>query len=105
MLLKDIKFEKCKSCGANKRTIQERVYGCDNCKKVIDLNKKRIDWLEVTVFHQGSKADHHHLCSWKCVIRFVRKVKSDYFITLPFLHYNKGSPETRASAFLKLVKI
>ena len=75
--------------------------GCDNCKKVIDLNKKATDWLEVTIFNQNREADHCQLCSWKCVIKFVRKIKSDYFVTLPFLHYDKGPPQTRASAFFR----
>jgi len=104
MLLKDIEFEKCPTCGAHRKVLQERVYGCDQCKKTINLNAKSTDWLEVTIFHHNKEADHLQLCSWKCVLKLLPKLKGDYFISLPFLHYDMGSPQTRASAFFKELK-
>ena len=104
MLLEDTKYEKCESCGAHKRVIQEAIYGCDNCKKVIDLNKKYDDCLEIMIFHHNEETDRLQLCSWKCVFKILPKLKTDYFISLPYLSYDKQNPRTRPSAFFKELK-
>lgn len=106
MLLKEQKWEDCPTCKRHGKIIQQEVYGCDVCKKEIDLNKKGAEYLDATVFHhdQEKAAEHMHFCSWRCVIRGLKKVKTDYFISLPFLHYGSGAKGLMAKDFFKFMK-
>ena len=104
MLIKEQKYRTCKSCQA-RHSIGEEVYGCDTCRKEIDLNKKGVEYLDATVFrHNGEAAKHMQFCSWKCAMKSLRKVKSDYFISLPFLQYDSSSAGLRAHDFFALLK-
>lgn len=61
--------------------------------------------LTMTVFHKdGSAAEHMHFCSWKCCVKALRKVKTDYFISLPFLHYDGSQKGLGAQDFFALLK-
>jgi len=109
MLIKQRVVEKCKECDHIVREVSPEQFGCDECRKPIEYEvwgKSHHDYLEITVFHNSSDSTEHlHLCSWKCVAKKLRKVKSDYFVSLPFLHYEKDTvPGQRASDFLKLVR-
>ena len=104
MLLKNREWEKCKECGAHKKLISEDVYGCDYCKKVIDLNKKQEDWLEITIFYHDEEEKHLQLCSWKCVLKILPTLKTDYFISLPYLSYDRKNSRVKPSEFFRLIK-
>ena len=105
MLLKERTYRACKSCGFRHLTGSD-VYGCDTCRKKIDMNKKDTEYLEATVFRtSGESAQHMHFCSWRCVLQGISKVKSDYFISLPFLHFdNDTSKGLRAKDFFALMR-
>ena len=100
MKIKEAKYKKVKRV-VNERISQE-VYGCDNCKVVIDMNLKNRTYLELTVHHHNSEYESHQLCSWKCVLEFLPTVKTDYFVSLPFLSYDEEQVGLRAKDFLKL---
>lgn len=103
MLIKPAKFKKVKKMVSER--ISDDVYGCDECKKVIDFNKKDVEYLEITVFNNDLDRDasRHQLCSWECVFNYLPKVESDYFVSLPYLNYDKEG-ETSADAFFKALK-
>ena len=90
------------------KTVNERVsqdvYGCDNCKKVIDFNLKDVESLEATVFKHAGNTESNRLefCSWKCCIVRLRKVKTDYFISLPFLSFDNKQNGLKAKDFFAL---
>jgi hypothetical protein len=106
MIIKKAKYKKVMQ-EVNQR-ISDDVYGCDQCKKEFGEDNK----LEITVFfhdeklkkqHEGDDTDRHQFCSWKCVGKFLPKVKTDYFISLPFLHYDTQTEGTMAKDFIKLL--
>lgn len=105
MLLKDRKYRECKSCKA-RHLVRSEVYGCDGCGKVLDMNKPEADYLRATIHRKnqavGDSTDVT-CCSWRCMVKSLRKVKTDYFVSLPFLHYDEGAKGTRAAAFFDLL--
>lgn len=108
MIIKEAKYRKVKRIV--EELISDDVYGCDQCKKeMLDIGKLSID-----VFFHDEKikkqnkggADKYDFCSWKCVIKFLSTIKTDYFISLPFLHYDEKNTTkgTSAKDFFDLFK-
>ena len=97
MLIQEEKYSSCGECGRRKATIQEQTYGCDNCRKEIqhELEAGKRQHLQMTVFRHESdtSAENLEFCSWKCVLAYLPKIKSDYFINLPYLHFDSGYPK------------
>ena len=108
MLLKEEKWESCKSCGTRTKIIQQQTYGCDNCKKVIDFNKDDVEYLEFSIFHNNEEAQRKVVCSWLCFSKLIKKLirnkETDYFINLPFIQFGHKKVGTRAQDFLKILK-
>ncbi len=85
--------------------VSDVVYGCDFCKKEIDFDAEGQQYLEIAVFQNNSgPSERKQFCSWVCVIKGLRKVKSDYFVSLPFLQYDAKKKGIRAKDFLALFK-
>jgi len=84
-IIQERKYEKCKTCGANGKVIQEELYGCDRCQRRIDLAKD--ERHEVTVFFTGNAAvEHYYFCSVRCVVQWLRafrRPKNFNFVSLP----------------------
>lgn len=91
MIIKERKYRTCKRCGSRKM-VKDEEYGCDNCKKPIDLTD-RSTYLSVDLFQQQGETSHVHLCSWECVLGFILYAESDYFITLPYIHCDRTHPD------------
>ena len=104
MKLQDQKWNKCPTCERNTTVLQEQKYGCDQCKKEIDLNKKGIEYLDMTIFHHHKETEHLQYCSWKCCLKQLPKIKSDYFINLPFLTFDNQSKGLQPKDFLAHIK-
>jgi hypothetical protein len=106
MLLKDAEYESCPQCHCRGKMIHDAVYGCDQCKKTLDGDQKDYSYLRMTIFHHSKDTADHDFCSWKCCVKFLRssKVKSDYFVNLPFLHYDTDKKGLRAKDFLAFLK-
>jgi hypothetical protein len=103
MLLHECVYSVCKACDQRVKRLSDETYGCDTCRAVIDLNHKGSEYLEATVFHHNDTATKRlQFCSWRCCVKKLKTVKTDYFISLPYLHYDKGS--ISAKEFFKLVK-
>ena len=101
MKLKERKWSICSKCGHNLKIIQEESYGCDLCKKTMKEGSSR---LEIIIFQRSLEPIHHQLCSWKCVFKFLRKVKSDYFVNLPYLSFDEKTKGKTVSDFWKCIK-
>lgn len=86
--------------------VEPPVYGCDCCGKELVEYPNETNRLELTVFHNNSeKTEHLHFCSWRCVLKQLPKIKTDYFIDLPFLYYDEKEGKGRtAKEFIKLIK-
>lgn len=68
--------------------VSDAVYGCDQCKKEIQVHNDPTV-LEIAIFHNTKESERKQFCSWKCVFKFIPKVKSDYFLSLPFVHFDQ----------------
>lgn len=106
MQLTESKYAKCNKCNQRTHCIQEAVFGCDACKKPINLRNSKRDYLQITVFTHGeSDAKHYEFCSWVCVFKSLRTIKTDYFISLPFLIFDTNTEGQTVQDFLKHIKI
>jgi hypothetical protein len=90
-------IETCACCGARKR-ISDEVYGCDECRAPMDMNTRQS--LDVTVHRHGGEAEHLRFCSWACCMAGLRKVRTDYFVSLPLLLYDDKTPGLRVEDFV-----
>ncbi len=102
MFLTERVYESCKCCGKSGKLLKEETYGCNECRKEIDIDGSR---LEVTVFSNTNAAERRHFCSWKCVVKNIRKIKTDYFVSLPYLLYDDAPKGMRVADFIKLLKV
>lgn len=106
MKIKEATFHECPSCRSRKRLTEEE-YGCDECKKPIDYDldvKQHRQYLQVTVFHHEGQSEHLEFCSWRCALKGLKKVKSDYFVSLPYLIYDDDQKGIRAKDFWAALK-
>jgi glutaredoxin len=81
---------------------------CDQCKKDLGLDSSQErQYLEVRVFHNNKterETDHLHFCSWRCCLKFIPKIKSDYFVNLPYLLYDEKKKGLGVDDFLEAIK-
>ncbi len=92
MIVKERVYDDCGTCG-NKKLISDEEYGCDKCKKKIRLrdNNSNADYLEITVFYHNKEAEPKHFCCWNCVFKYLLTIKTDHFISLPFLQCSEDT--------------
>ena len=91
MKIRQAAWKHCKSCGQRTKQIRDEVFGCDECGKKIEIvgkTMKHHDFLEVKVFNEGKESESLQFCGWKCVLNHLPKVRSNYFASLPFLHFD-----------------
>lgn len=102
MIIQQREYEKCPTCQSTK-SITEEVYGCDECGAVIDLNKRGVDWLNLSVCHKNNNsAEDLNFCSWKCLFNRLPNIKTDYFISLPQLQFSPDvSKKCSGNTFFK----
>lgn len=106
MKIKEAEHEDCSTCNHRTRKSDEE-YGCDTCKKPINRNggKRHAQYLRASVFNDGkSGSDSLEFCSWKCCLIGLKKAKSNYFISLPFLIYDETQKGIRAKDFFDAIK-
>jgi hypothetical protein len=101
-IVKEAEFETCDHCGSRKR-LSDEVRGCDECGRVFPEDGAALNF---TVFRNGEqRADQVDCCSWKCVFAALQKVRSDYFVSLPYFHYDAETPEgARAEDFFAFIR-
>lgn len=84
--------------------VSEAIYGCDECMSEIKGWPNENAKLDMTVFF--SDTDHTqglHFCSWDCVINHLPKIKTTYFVSLPYLMFDGNSPK-HANRLIELLK-
>jgi hypothetical protein len=101
MKVREATYKSCKSCHTRLKMVRDEAYGCDECRKEIDMDKRGTDYLEARIFSKNHETIGMQFCSWRCCLRGLKKVKSDYFVSLPYLHYDEG---ILAKEFFKLMK-
>lgn len=96
MIVKEAKYKEVMK--PRKVLVSEAVYGCDECQKEFESDVR----LELRVFHhEKDETDRHEFCSWGCVFKFIPKVKSDYFMDLPYLSFDEE--KNTAKDFIELI--
>ena len=105
MLIKDRKYRVCRSCKA-RHQISNEVYGCDSCRKILDMNQPEVDYLRANVHRHNQTGSSEEIitCSWACMAKVLNKVKCDYFVSLPFLHFEDVPKGVRAKDFFALMR-
>jgi hypothetical protein len=91
MKIKEAVNETCGECGRyNKEKSSPEIYGCDTCRKEMQGY-----YLRMTVFYSPlrTRSEEKQFCSWKCVLAYLPKIKSDYFADLPYMHFDADYPE------------
>jgi len=97
MIVKEAVYEKCKECGCSGKLISDTIICCDNCKKEIKDN-----YLESTLFYNDDcKSEDLCFCSWRCWFKYMKNKKTNYFINMPYLHFDKKQKGIRAIDFWK----
>lgn len=108
MKLREREHTHCSSCGHVNGIKQEEEYGCDACKKPINMgnseNGKHRGHLEAVVFRNNQESERLHFCSWRCCIAKLKKVKTDYFVSLPYLTFDETTPGLRAKDFFSVMR-
>lgn len=102
MKIKEATYKTCKGCGSKSRLTDES-YGCDECRKPIDRGGQERQYLQATVFKHDVESRQLEFCSWKCCLKGLRKVRTDYFVSLPFLHYDERQKGVRARDFFAAI--
>lgn len=87
-----------------KQVVSWEVYGCDHCKKEIKEFPNEEDRLQMTVFQHDNSTEYLHFCSWKCVLKYLPKIKTDYFINLPYVSFDAVTKGRTAKDLFKLLK-
>lgn len=86
MILKKAKYKKVQVWQT--KEVSPEIHGCDNCKKVINPPNSDLNRLEMKAFWKGDEVVYYHFCSWKCVLEHLSKIKSNYFVDFPFVHFD-----------------
>jgi hypothetical protein len=95
------------SCDNHTGIEQEEEYGCDECKKPIqrDVKGSHHTYLKADIFRQGGATGHLEFCSWTCCLKGLKKVRTDYFVSLPYLIYDdQDAKGLRAKDFFAAVR-
>ena len=104
LIKEESRCDKCDNITDHKK----HAYFCDGCDKLlIDEYQNRDDaedFINITIHNKSGPAIRHEYCSWKCCLKHLRTLDSDYFISMPFLQYDNVSDGTRASDFFALLK-
>lgn len=104
MIIKKAVYKKVRVTQA--REVSPEKYGCDCCRKEIKEYPNEVNRLELSVWETkegDSNSKNYHFCSWKCLLKFLPSVKSNYFASLPFLHFDEKSDTRTAKEFMKLI--
>src|SRR5258706_7633837 len=83
------------------RIIEEEINGCDECEEEIKNFPNEPSRLDLTVFQENDKNETLHFCSWDCVLKHLPKIKSDNFISLPFVSFHKHDGFNKGKAIHK----
>lgn len=115
MKIKDAVEDRCPTCGSLRNTLEEEQYGCDYCKKVIDLedcskyNRRISPHLEVEIFYieEDKPVENLTFCSWNCFYLKIKEYKDRTdisFIALPYLSFERDIKDKYCGDFFECIK-
>lgn len=114
MKIKEAIIKRCKSCKSYLKQTSPDIYGCDTCKKEIDLEDdkyghKLCPYLKITIFYTIGKkqTSDHQFCSWKCCYKYLSKLKKKKnidFIALPYLSWDRDINDKYRGDFFECIK-
>ena len=101
MIIKERQYKTCGSCNS-RSLVADEEHGCDSCRTLLGSE----EYLSATIFsHTENATKELHFCSWTCLFSKMPKVKTDHFITLPYLDFDADTPKgQRAQDFFKAVR-
>lgn len=101
MKIKDAVYATCGECKRQHEQISPEEYGCDECMQPINRGARgnHLSLLQATAHRTEGAPKDYEFCSWVCCLKGLSKVKTDYFITLPYLTYDEDQPGLRAQDF------
>lgn len=102
MIIKEAKYKKVRVMQT--RLVSDSVYGCDQCRKEIPEFPNEASRLELTIFNQDNESIREHFCSWKCVLKRLTTIESNYFVSLPFVYFDDRKGRRGADSLIKLIK-
>ena len=102
MIIKERKYDKCKSCRTQK-FVSEEEYGCDNCRKKLTGSGNALRLTALSSPGDARSTDYTY-CSWACVFAGLKKIKSDYFVSLPYLSFDYHPKGQTVKDFWKAIK-
>lgn len=98
-VVREAEFKTCSECGCRRRTRAEAL-GCDCCGKVLDFEDQDVTHLNISIHRNDrEEVEHRCYCSWKCFFKDAPGIETDYFISLPLLHYDEAGPGCMAQDF------
>jgi hypothetical protein len=104
MKIKDSVYKLCDKCNMCLDILEDEVRACDCCKK-----KLVGEYLLSDVFVKQAAKDIGErppleFCSWKCCIKTLKKTKTNYFISLPYLNFESKQKGMKPADFFTLFK-
>ena len=106
-MLKVVKEREICECCGNTKNYEVEEYFCDFCNELIAVkDKSKYNMLDITIFCNDHNIEPYDLvfCSWKCLMKKLKTIKNDGFISLPNLIYVKHEDGITAKDFFKLLK-
>ncbi len=100
MLIRKAKYKKVRVW--QNQMVSQEVHGCDECKNEIDDFPNEEPRLCIDIYAKDGEHSHQslHFCSWDCVLIYFPKVKSNYFITLPYIHFDINHKSKKSAQYL-----
>lgn len=105
MLIKEATYRTIPS--TRQEIVNEEIYGCDECKKELSNTGDYCKVLPMAVFLRTTDkpAVHLEFCSWKCLLKYLPKIESDYFSHLPMVTYESTEDVSHISHLIKVLGI
>jgi hypothetical protein len=95
------KVERCDCCG-HSQYVGLELFACDECAaSLVGEGLLRMD-----VYNngpEGSTSSERQFCSWRCLLAHLPKIQSDYFASMPFLHFDEAPAGQSAADFLAAI--
>ena len=103
MIVKEAKYEEVQI--TQRKVCSPAVYGCDECGAVIETWPNKDETLQLTVHYSDYReAEDFHLCSWECVLKYLPKIETDYFIDFPFLSFDCDDNKRSGKYLIELIQ-
>lgn len=98
MLIKEAVYKEVQV--TRKELVEHEVHGCDHCTAEIKEYPNEDSRLEITVFYHDKESEDLHFCSWECALANLVEIKTDCFISLPYVYFDAPKGSKRSAQHL-----